>query len=752
MIVSHLLRGSALAALATLLAAAPAHAQDSAQPVADSQEDAEQRANQIIVTGEIFFRNRTADTNPVLSYDLEYFQKFEPVSVGEMLKRVPGATFTSDVLEYDQVQFRGLPGGFTNVLINGRRAPGGESDGSFFVDRIPAELVERIEIVRAPRPDQPSDGIAGTLNVVTKESASFQGGFLKAGALLNTRDGVIRPTGALAYAGKINEATDYWVALNYQKRRNPKEKVSYRFDGEPSTDDKRFPGDPESSNYVTDPEFKDFEAQSDTRDGTDFSGSAEISHSFGDGGRVRLNGFFVDTKRDEDETSVTLEDADLDFDEVEVQAERIKQQTYAITGDARIPLGGFELGLAGGWNKYREHTDTTVFVGDNEDDLTDVELDEEEAIHIDDSEFTATVFGAFGSDDGIKVKIGSDFLFKKRDGLNDGDFVSDSFRIKENRYSPYVRLSYDAGPLSVDGGARYEITRRDITGTADSASYNDELLNPSLSLRYATRGGQFRASVARTIRRPDYDLLSPIEYDETPGDDDTTTGNPSLRNQRAWGVDVGYEHRLGRNGIAGINFFYRDISDLIELVAIADNGPGQDFRPQNIGDGKAWGVEFDLSAPLTLFSMPDTGIFANYTYLDSETTDPFTLEKRRFNNQPHHVYNFGVIQNLRSAGVSFGATISGRSEATESNFDETVRLRYDPDLEAFVEKRFGANFVVRLSAQNLLDRVKYEDFRKYDGDSLEEILDNRADGDLDEYEIEREHSGPLVQLTLRAAF
>src|SRR3546814_18823665 len=79
-----------------------------------------------------------------------------------MLKRVPGATFTSDVLEYDGVQMRGLPSGFTQVLINGRRAPGGEADGAFFVDRLPAELVERIEIVRAPRADQPSEGVAGT--------------------------------------------------------------------------------------------------------------------------------------------------------------------------------------------------------------------------------------------------------------------------------------------------------------------------------------------------------------------------------------------------------------------------------------------------------------------------------------------------------------------------------------------------------------------------------------------------------------
>lgn len=752
--VARLLGGAAIAALASTLTAGAAHAQDAAQPVATGEpQTEEQRANEILVTGEIFFRNRTSDPNPVLSYDLEYFQKFEPVSVGEMLKRVPGATFTSDVLEYDQVQFRGLPGGFTNVLINGRRAPGGEADGSFFVDRIPAELVERIEIVRAPRPDQPSDGVAGTLNVVTKEAASFEGGFGKIGALLNTRDGVFRPSAAAAFAGRIGEDTDYWVALNYQKRRNPKSKVSYRFGDVPVTDDERFPADPATSSYATDPEFSDFEDQTDARDGSDFSGSAEISHNFGDGGRIRLNGFFVDTHRDEDELSVTFEDADLDFDGVEIQQERIKQQTYALTADARIPLGGFELGLAGGWNQYKEHTRTTTFEGDNENDYTDVDLDEEEALDIKDDEFSGTVFGAFGGD-AVKVKIGSDFLFKTRDGLNDGSFVTDSFRIRENRYSPYVRLTFDIGSaLTIDGGARYEIVDRKVTASTSSGGFDNSILNPSLNLRWSpSAADQFRASVARTIRRPDYDLLSPILYDENPGDDDTLTGNPDLRNQSAWGVDVGYERRIGGSGIAGVNFFYRDITDLIELVAFRDNGPGQDFRPQNIGDGQAWGVEFDLSAPLTFLGMPDTGIFANYTYLDSSTTDPFTGEKRRFNAQPHHVYNIGFIQTVRAADMSFGATISGRSKSLESNFDETVELRYDPDLEAFVEKRFGKHFVLRVSAQNLLDRVKYEDFRKYDGDSLEEILANRATGDLDEYEIEREHSGPLVQFTLRAAF
>jgi outer membrane receptor protein involved in Fe transport len=746
---THLLRGAALAAI---VAATPVFAQDSATPTAGTAAE-ETRASDIIVTGQIFFRNRTEDPNPVLSYDLEYFQRFEPVSVGEMLKRVPGVTFTSDVLEYDQPQFRGLPPGFTQVLINGRRAPGGEADRSFFVDRIPAELVERIEIVRAPRADQPSEGVAGTLNIVTKESATFEGGFAKLGALINGDDGEIRPSGALAYAGHIGADTDFWAAVNYQERRNPKKKISYRFDDTPTTGE---------GAYATDPEFNNREDQADTRDGSDLSGNAEITTRFGDGGRFRIGGFFVDTDRDEDETSLTFEGADLDFDGAEIQHEDISQQTYAITADAVIPLGGLKLGLAGAWNGYREHTDVTASEA-GERDLSDLELVETEVTRIKDDEYSGTAYLSFGDDAAFRVKAGIDFLSKSRDGANSVYDVEDdeseinnsaTFTIDEKRYDPYLRLTYQpSNMLSIDAGLRYEITDRQVVGTNGGASYNADQLNPSLHLRYApTATDQFRASIARTVRRPSYDLISPYEQEESPGDEDTTTGNPALRNESAWGLDIGYERRLGAKGIVGINLFYRDLKDMIDLVPFADNGDGQDFRPQNIGDGQTWGVEVDFSTPLNLVSIGETGLFANYTYLDSKTNDPFTGEERRFNNQPHHIYNVGFIQNWQRAGASFGATISGRSGAQEVNFDEIVDLRYDPDLEAFVEKRIGANFVLRLSAQNLLNRQKKEDFRKYDGDTLADFLDARATGDLDEYEIEREKSGPLFQVTLRAAF
>jgi outer membrane receptor for ferrienterochelin and colicins len=727
------------------------------QPGEAAQESTEgERASDIIVTGQIAFRNRTEDTNPVLSYDLEYFQRFEPVSVGEMLKRVPGVTFTSDVLEYDAVQFRGLPPGYTQVLINGRRAPGGEGDRSFFVDRIPAELVEKIEIVRSPRADQPSEGVAGTLNIITKEAATFEGGFAKVGALIN-KDGTIRPTLAAAYAGRVGDATTYWAALNYQKRRNAKKKVSLRFDD--------FTTGPLDE---TNKEFNNTELQDDTRDGSDLSGSAEIRHDFGGKSFLRLQGFAVDTNRDEREVSSTFEGAKLTPDGVELQHEDISQQTYAINGDGAFDLAGGLLGFAASWSGYREDTTTRVDEGDS---IAEAELDGTEALNIKDDEFAGTLYYAFG-DDALRFKVGADLLQKTRDGANlafddegelDDLLPGSVFRIRERRYDPYARVSFAPNSmLSIDAGLRYEITRRSVRSNlvdemalTERASYNTESLNPSFHVRYApTSVDQFRASVARTVRRPNYDLITPYEQEEEPADENVTRGNPRLRNERSWGVDVGYERKLGRQGILGVNFFYREVTDVIEILDTGlENKDDLDIlEPRNIGSGQVWGAEVDFSAPLDVIGMPDTGLFANYTYLDSSIKDPFTGEKRRFNNQPHHVYNVGFIQTLKTLDASFGTTVSGRSGATESNFDETINLTYDPDLEAFVEKRIGKHFVLRFSVQDILRRSKKEAFLKYDGDSYAEILANRRAGKIDEFELERENAGPLYQVTLRAAF
>ncbi|RYF98372.1 MAG: TonB-dependent receptor, partial [Caulobacteraceae bacterium] len=403
-------------------------------------------------------------------------------------------------------------------------------------------------------------------------------------------------------------------------------------------------------------------------------------------GKLRASGLIVNTKRDEDETSLTYNELPRgDFDEFEIQAERIKQKTYALDLDGEFDAGPGTLGLDLNWSRYKEDTKTSVDVGE-EADFSDRELDEYVDLDIKDTEWGAGAFYKFKAG-AADLKFGVDFLKKTRDGsevefdIDDG-VVGDPdpapgavYTVEERRIDPYVRLTLEPNDMwTFDAGLRYETAKRDVTSDLGKVSKDSDELNPSLHATFKpTDVDQFRASVARTVRRPDFDLLAPYLAEEEPTDDDDLQGNPALDNETAWGLDVGYERRLGARGVVGINFFYRDIKDLIELVAtseVSSSGLGRVYEPRNVGSGKTWGVELDFSTPLDVVGLPNTGLFFNYTWLDSEVKDPFTGKNRPFTNQPSYVYNIGFVHTVPTWNASFGASLYDRDMGFETGLDE----------------------------------------------------------------------------------
>ena len=154
-------------------------------------------------------------------------------------------------------------------------------------------------------------------------------------------------------------------------------------------------------------------------------------------------------------------------------------------------------------------------------------------------------------------------------------------------------------------------------------------------------------------------------------------------------------------------------------------------------------IEVDVDVPLTALGLPDTSIFANYTWLKSELTDPVTGEKRRFRDQPEYIYNIGLIQNLPSWNSTFGFSYQKRGESFAFDYAEIQSLAYEGNLEAFWETRLSKSTVLRFTGANLLNAEKLEKVGAY--------LPNIA-GELDETEIEREKSGRLFLMTLRQAF
>ncbi len=751
----------------------------------------------VVVQGEIAYRNRSEDIEPTLVYDLEYFQRFEPATVGDMLKRVPGVGFVgSDIMEYDSAQLRGLGGGYTQVLVNGRKVPGAGDDRSFYVDRIPAEMVDHIEIKRSASANRSGDAVAGAINIVLRDAYVFDGSYVRLG-LNRWDDGEVNPTfGAVtsldAMGGRL------LAGVNVQDRYRSKYKRSDRFTG---------PDRQEKTSW---------EDQTEVKDGRDYSANLSWVADVGQDGRLTADAFYV--KTDRDVTEVSLEE---EVDGEEVEHKRVpgfnpyQQTNYGAGLEYRFGMAGGSTRVVLDHARFENYEGATegeqVYVGDASGwdgtwDIGASEWDETvyEAEEVDarDTEIGFTVAHVRPAGR-AELEFGVDLRNKKRQGriryyeweadAEDqppprfpADYALDhevASVIEERRVDPYVMLSGRATAFSWEAGLRYETTRGEVSYHQDGEDPGrargdyDELL-PSVNLRWDLgEANRVNLSLARTLKRPDFNQLVPAVLEGEYGDNDYL-GNPALAPETANGIDLGFEHRLGRRGVVGLNLFYRDISDLVELVNtsrpsgtaredyeddiadLVDDGlfdseeeamAATPFEPDswlftsaNVGDGKAWGMEFDLSTPLSALGLENTGVFLNYAWVDSRVED--FAGSRRFNDQARSTFNVGFIQDLPGLGASFGMTWRRQGDARSRLLGEEVLVRYGGELDAFVEKRFGERLALRLSASNLLDASKDEFFDKFD------TLAGQLGREHDEYELETEEAGPSYQLVMRMAF
>ena len=93
----------------------------------------------------------------------EEIERYGDTSMGEVLKRLPGVVSSGRPGRGGPPQMRGLGGGYTQILIDGERAPRG-----FSLEDLAPEQVERIEIYRAPTAETGARAIAGTINIITR--------------------------------------------------------------------------------------------------------------------------------------------------------------------------------------------------------------------------------------------------------------------------------------------------------------------------------------------------------------------------------------------------------------------------------------------------------------------------------------------------------------------------------------------------------------------------------------------------------
>lgn len=99
--------------------------------------------------------------------------RFPDANIGDALKRLPGVTVALDQGEARFGSIRGTEPRFNAVMINGERVPSAEAEvRQVQLDLIPADMVQAIEVNKTLTPEMDADAIGGSVNVVTRASAS----------------------------------------------------------------------------------------------------------------------------------------------------------------------------------------------------------------------------------------------------------------------------------------------------------------------------------------------------------------------------------------------------------------------------------------------------------------------------------------------------------------------------------------------------------------------------------------------------
>ncbi|MGH7958296.1 MAG: TonB-dependent receptor plug domain-containing protein, partial [Opitutaceae bacterium] len=132
------------------------------------------------------------------------FGNVADLNIGNFLMRMPGVTKTEAEGDVVGIMIRGISDSLSMVTIDGEQgasaSPLGGLRRGFEVDKISADFIESIEVVKSLTPDMDAGAIGGIVNMKTKSALTRKGRHLnfQAGESYNVWRKTFRPFGVFA--------------------------------------------------------------------------------------------------------------------------------------------------------------------------------------------------------------------------------------------------------------------------------------------------------------------------------------------------------------------------------------------------------------------------------------------------------------------------------------------------------------------------------------------------------------------------
>jgi len=695
-------------------------------------DDSEQPAQleEVNVTGRREFDERFMSTATRITVTRRDIEAMGANSMADVLRQLPGVQVTTTASGGIEIRMRGMGTEATRILIDGLPVNPNNRTAQLPLDELPADLLERIEIIRAP-------------------SAEFQGA---AGGTLNI---VLR-------GASPKKETFLWFTGQYVWGRNGPSLYASQTGPLGKQPDKTDPQAPSWSYFIS---FNagDRNVGSDTRRENSSNTAAPSFTTTAD--RFRLHNQFWTltprvTGRLGSSDRVTLRGILSGFN----QGENLFSNSYGVASGAAMTSAS-----QGQWHFARTYSQATVDWSHSfQDAKWDSSLQTERG-HSDfssDRSGTTVVGGAatpfdstYGYSRGDRGVIGKTKLVLAGSGADEATWsYGGEF---ENRLLDQQSVTSAAGvafPLALDAsthrktlwgqyekpvesiktavvlGLRAQDFRENAGAAGTGVEYHNLAWQPSLNTRTALSDNlQYRFNLARISRNPRVYELAPFTAPSDLPNGPTAPdfrGNPNIRPESTVTLDTGFERRLagGSNAQAGLNLFVRQQSNVIGRSLFFAGGRWVE-QPANIGSATVWGLETDMRASLTVLGLPrdwrDWTISANATLLNSRFNDG-TVAGQRIPGQARYVANLNIAKPARQSGGWYGGGALQMIGAADFNtagtpgVTVTGRQRAHAQLDLYIGDVVPKVGFWRLNAYNVFD------FRQERGRTVTDTLNGTA--------------------------
>jgi len=541
---------------------------------------------------------RRDDTASKTVINSEEIQKYGDTSINDVLKRVPGITVGGAAgRSGGEIRMRGLGSGYTQILINGERAPAG-----FSIDTLAPEVIERIEVLRAASAEFSTQSIAGTINIVLKKALkTAQREFKFSEAKSSTMSS---PSASLQMSDKLGDLS---YSLGANAWRYSYNRINPSFDHGTGTD-----GAPDLERAAT---------WHDQGRSQGFNLSPRLNWKLDGGDTLTWQNFFnlnqfASTGHSR---TVTTLGAGPDYDRID--------STYSNHGGfGRSDINwvhnlseGARIDLKAAISDNRNTSDSRqqgYTASDSPDLFRFVQTESTEQGFSSTGKYSTPLRFSRAGDDGAAehaISLGWDAGLTQRDDqraqreapLPGAHPVNsdEGYTAKVTRLALYGQDEWNVTPRwSVYAGLRWEGLDTVSDGSGfDAVQSRSSVLSPLLQtlVKLPNQKDQFRLALTRTYKAPSTSALIPRRFTSTnnsPTDPDRR-GNPNLKPELAVGLDASFEHYWGEGGLLSASASMRRIDNYTHQGLLFED---QRWISTAINDGRAdtHGVELEAKFPL----------------------------------------------------------------------------------------------------------------------------------------------------------